>query len=147
MYTYYAIIYCCTHNNAQDCRSSIMEVFSEGETHIGQVCEEVLDICLAKGSRDNMSAVIVAFDALKIGKGKVSCSILLFVTLYYYMYYYTCCTCIVHAALHVYCCYCSAVYQLCSSVLSLLLCCSKNCLRLNMASRCSVVTATYNIRE
>jgi hypothetical protein len=67
-------IYAAMNTLQQDCRSSIMEVFSEGETHIGQVCEEVLDICLAKGSRDNMSAVIVAFDALKIGKGEVCCT-------------------------------------------------------------------------
>lgn len=48
-----------------------MEIFSEGEQKVGLVCEELLDICLAKGSRDNMSAVIVAFPALHVGKGKV----------------------------------------------------------------------------
>jgi hypothetical protein len=65
-----------------------MEVFSEGETHIGQVCEEVLDICLAKGSRDNMSAVIVAFDALKIGKGKVCCVVVYCYSLYIHSFAY-----------------------------------------------------------
>ncbi|CAM9172950.1 unnamed protein product [Phaeothamnion confervicola] len=39
----------------------IMEILSEGESSVGRVCEELLDQCLFKGSRDNMSAIIVAF--------------------------------------------------------------------------------------
>jgi len=33
----------------------------EGEKDLGLICEELLDQCLAKGSRDNMSVVAVAF--------------------------------------------------------------------------------------
>jgi len=36
---------------------------------LGTACEEVLDLCLHKGSRDNMTALIVKLPALHIGDG------------------------------------------------------------------------------
>mmetsp|Transcript_20698 Transcript_20698/g.30628 ORF Transcript_20698/g.30628 Transcript_20698/m.30628 type:complete len:337 (+) Transcript_20698:139-1149(+) len=53
----------------EQCRSTAMEIFREGERDMGLVCEELIDTCLLLGSRDNMSVVLVAFKALKIGSG------------------------------------------------------------------------------
>lgn len=52
-----------------ECVAMIRQIFEEGETDIGIVCEEVLDLCLEKNSRDNMTALIVRFPAAKIGTG------------------------------------------------------------------------------
>jgi serine/threonine protein phosphatase PrpC len=54
----------------ENCRECAMEIFSEGETRLGLVCEELIDTCLSQGSRDNMSVVMVAFAGLQIGIGK-----------------------------------------------------------------------------
>lgn len=48
---------------------TVVDIFTEGEQNVGVACEEVLDVCLQRGSRDNMSAVIVAFASLKVGSG------------------------------------------------------------------------------
>ena len=47
----------------------VADIFAEGETNLGLVCEEVLDICLMLGSKDNMTALVLQFDAQKIGDG------------------------------------------------------------------------------
>lgn len=52
-----------------DCIQMVRQIFEEGESDIGKVCEEVLDLCLEKNSRDNMTSLIVKFPALKIGEG------------------------------------------------------------------------------
>lgn len=52
----------------EDCTEAVREIFSEGEEDVGLACEEVLDMCLFQGSRDNMSAVIVTFPALQRSK-------------------------------------------------------------------------------
>lgn len=52
----------------QDCTQAVREIFLEGENNVGLVCEEILDMCLIKGSRDNMSSVLVTFPALKKSK-------------------------------------------------------------------------------
>eukprot|EP00752_Nemacystus_decipiens_P008686 g7753.t1 len=49
----------------EDCAQAVREVFEDGESDLGLACEELLDMCLFEGSRDNMSAVLVAFPALK----------------------------------------------------------------------------------
>ena len=41
----------------------------EGERDMGNVAEELLMICLDKGSKDNMSATVVAFPAAQYGEG------------------------------------------------------------------------------
>mmetsp|Transcript_27872 Transcript_27872/g.42877 ORF Transcript_27872/g.42877 Transcript_27872/m.42877 type:complete len:396 (-) Transcript_27872:63-1250(-) len=52
-----------------ECIMTIAEMFEEGESKLDLVCEELLDICLRKGSKDNMTALIVKFDSQKIGTG------------------------------------------------------------------------------
>lgn len=44
-------------------------ILMEGETDIRLVVEEIIDICLDKGSRDNISGCIVAFPGAKYGEG------------------------------------------------------------------------------
>ena len=46
----------------------IQEIIEEGETDLGLICEEILDSCLEKNSRDNMTIVTVALPAIKICK-------------------------------------------------------------------------------
>jgi len=48
----------------QDCCDCVRQIYQEGETDSGLVCEELLDTCLTKGSRDNMSVVMVQFPAM-----------------------------------------------------------------------------------
>jgi serine/threonine protein phosphatase PrpC len=45
---------------------TIRDVLLEGERNIQLVAEEVIDICLEKGSRDNISAAIVTFPGMLI---------------------------------------------------------------------------------
>jgi serine/threonine protein phosphatase PrpC len=45
----------------------VSAIFNDGETNLGKACEEVLDLCLAKNSRDNMTCSLIAFKGLKIG--------------------------------------------------------------------------------
>ena len=47
----------------------------EGEEDLGVVCEHVLDICLSKGSEDNMTIILVFLEGgkkLMVGKGTKS---------------------------------------------------------------------------
>ncbi|CAM9290790.1 unnamed protein product [Chrysoparadoxa australica] len=53
-----------------ECKTCVAQIFTDGEEAIGLACEELLDLCLFKGSRDNMSAVIVAFPGCTTGKGE-----------------------------------------------------------------------------
>lgn len=48
---------------------TVADMFADGETDLGLACEEVLDMCLAHGSKDNMTALILQFEAQKIGPG------------------------------------------------------------------------------
>uniref|UniRef100_A0A7S2PS74 protein-serine/threonine phosphatase n=1 Tax=Leptocylindrus danicus TaxID=163516 RepID=A0A7S2PS74_9STRA len=52
-----------------ECVNMVQKILDEGETDMGLVCEEVLDSCLELNSRDNMTALIVAFPSAKFGKG------------------------------------------------------------------------------
>lgn len=52
-----------------ECISMTAEIFQDGEKDMGLVCEEILDICLEKGSKDNMTALVVKFPAMVIGEG------------------------------------------------------------------------------
>jgi len=56
-------------NSNKDCVDIIHEIISEGETDLGLVCEEVIDVSLRKGSKDNMTTLIVQLPALKFGTG------------------------------------------------------------------------------
>jgi serine/threonine protein phosphatase PrpC len=52
-----------------ECIALVADIFRQGESDLGLACEEVLDICLEKGSKDNMTALIVKLPAQKIGEG------------------------------------------------------------------------------
>jgi serine/threonine protein phosphatase PrpC len=43
------------------------DIFAEGETDESLVAEELLDMALLRGSKDNISAVVVRFDGAVIG--------------------------------------------------------------------------------
>mmetsp|Transcript_4452 Transcript_4452/g.9314 ORF Transcript_4452/g.9314 Transcript_4452/m.9314 type:complete len:334 (-) Transcript_4452:381-1382(-) len=53
----------------EDCIEIVSQIFMEGEKSMGLACEEVLDLCLGKNSRDNMTALIVSFSGIKVGEG------------------------------------------------------------------------------
>eukprot|EP00934_Nitzschia_sp_Nitz4_P004775 Nitzschia sp. Nitz4//scaffold76_size158648//92544//93956//NITZ4_002554-RA/size158648-snap-gene-0.295-mRNA-1//1//CDS//3329557869//4765//frame0 len=52
-----------------ECYQSLEIIFSEGESNMGLVCEEILDLCLWLDSKDNMTAIVVKFPAQKVGTG------------------------------------------------------------------------------
>eukprot|EP00560_Eucampia_antarctica_P001187 CAMPEP_0197833176 /NCGR_PEP_ID=MMETSP1437-20131217/18097_1 /TAXON_ID=49252 ORGANISM="Eucampia antarctica, Strain CCMP1452" /NCGR_SAMPLE_ID=MMETSP1437 /ASSEMBLY_ACC=CAM_ASM_001096 /LENGTH=480 /DNA_ID=CAMNT_0043437065 /DNA_START=122 /DNA_END=1564 /DNA_ORIENTATION=+ len=52
-----------------ECVNMIADIFEEGETDNGLVCEESLEICLERGSKDNMTALIVKMPAQSVGVG------------------------------------------------------------------------------
>jgi len=53
----------------QDCCATIQKILDEGENDLELVCEEMLDHCLEKGSRDNMTMLIVALPGCKLKQG------------------------------------------------------------------------------
>ncbi|GMH61674.1 hypothetical protein TrLO_g9930 [Triparma laevis f. longispina] len=54
----------CSNQEACDLMSDILK---EGETDPALMSEEMLDLCLEKGSRDNMTCGVVLFSAAKMG--------------------------------------------------------------------------------
>ena len=54
----------------EECCDALRELLMEGERDMGLVAEECLMMCLDKESKDNMSAVVVAFPAAKYGQGR-----------------------------------------------------------------------------
>jgi serine/threonine protein phosphatase PrpC len=53
----------------QECLDLVSMLFQEGESDLGLIAEEVLDTCLKKGSRDNMTIIVAKFPAQSIGSG------------------------------------------------------------------------------
>ncbi|KAL7489066.1 hypothetical protein ACHAW6_014647 [Cyclotella cf. meneghiniana] len=53
----------------EKCADLISTIFNEGEQSVALVCEELLDQCYAKGSLDNMTAILIKFASQKIGHG------------------------------------------------------------------------------
>lgn len=49
----------------EECAKFVSDLLDEGEEDLGLICEEALDTCLEKNSRDNMTFAMVTFDALK----------------------------------------------------------------------------------
>ncbi len=47
----------------------ISKIFDEGERSVLLACEEVLDHCYAKGSLDNMTAILIRFPSQDVGLG------------------------------------------------------------------------------
>lgn len=56
--------------SSEECSDMVQKILDEGENDIGTACEEVLDLCLEKNSKDNMTALMVAFPGVLVGKGE-----------------------------------------------------------------------------
>ena len=52
-----------------ECVRMVSELFAEGERDMGLICEECLDICLRRGSKDNMTMLVVKLESQTIGDG------------------------------------------------------------------------------
>lgn len=52
-----------------ECIGLATEIFGQGESDLGLICEEFLDVCLEKGSKDNMTTLIVKMPAQVVGEG------------------------------------------------------------------------------
>jgi len=50
-----------------DCVQMVAEIFKEGEADLGLLCEEILDSCLLRNSKDNMTALVLKMPAQTIG--------------------------------------------------------------------------------
>lgn len=55
-----------------ECSAYVRSKMSEGYHDLDYICEALIDTCLEKGSRDNMSAVIVSLPAAVFGEKKIS---------------------------------------------------------------------------
>jgi serine/threonine protein phosphatase PrpC len=53
----------------EKCSQLMLTIFSEGEESAALACEELLDQCYAKGSLDNMTAILLRFASQRIGCG------------------------------------------------------------------------------
>ena len=51
--------------NNQECCDLIQNMLQEGKSDLGLICEKVLDECLDRGSRDNMTMIVVKFSGRK----------------------------------------------------------------------------------
>ena len=49
----------------KECSDYIQHLLSSGETDLGTICEESLDTCLERNSRDNMTIAIIGLPAMK----------------------------------------------------------------------------------
>lgn len=49
----------------KECSDFIQSLLSNGETDLGAICEEALDTCLERNSRDNMTIAIIGLPAMK----------------------------------------------------------------------------------
>jgi len=47
----------------QDCAKTIHNMIEDGERDLGRICERMLDICLKKNSKDNMTICVVSLPA------------------------------------------------------------------------------------
>jgi serine/threonine protein phosphatase PrpC len=50
----------------ESCAKLVHAILDEGETDIGLVCEEILDTCLERDSRDNMTVAMVTLPAIQM---------------------------------------------------------------------------------
>jgi len=55
--------------NNEQCGSFVQSLIDGGETDLGLICEEAIDTCLDKNSRDNMTIAMVTFDGCKMPSG------------------------------------------------------------------------------
>ncbi|GKY90353.1 hypothetical protein MPSEU_000009300 [Mayamaea pseudoterrestris] len=49
----------------KQCTEFVQSLLAEGETDLGNICEEALDTCLERNSRDNMTMMLVGLPGLK----------------------------------------------------------------------------------
>ena len=49
----------------KQCTEFVQSLLSEGETDLGNICEEALDTCLDRNSRDNMTMMLIGLPAMK----------------------------------------------------------------------------------
>lgn len=49
----------------KECSDFIQSLLSQGETDLGAICEEAIDTCLERNSRDNMTLAIIGLPAMK----------------------------------------------------------------------------------
>ena len=52
--------------SSEQCAHFVQVLLQEGESDLGSVCEEILDTCLDRRSRDNMTIMLVGLPALKM---------------------------------------------------------------------------------
>lgn len=50
----------------EECSNFVQELLLEGERDLGLICEEAIDSCLDKKSRDNMTIAMITFDAASL---------------------------------------------------------------------------------
>jgi serine/threonine protein phosphatase PrpC len=56
--------------SSDDANNFVRTLMNEGETDLSLICEEILDECLMRNSRDNMSVILIVFeDGVKYGSG------------------------------------------------------------------------------
>mmetsp|Transcript_830 Transcript_830/g.1004 ORF Transcript_830/g.1004 Transcript_830/m.1004 type:complete len:440 (+) Transcript_830:61-1380(+) len=55
-----------------ECSDMVQSILDEGETNITMVCEEILDTCLERNSRDNMTLVMVCLPGVKMSQKNFS---------------------------------------------------------------------------
>lgn len=55
--------------SCRQCGELIQTILNEGEDDISLVVEELLDVCLDRQSKDNITALLVAFPAMRVGHG------------------------------------------------------------------------------
>ena len=53
----------------EQCSEFLQELMQEGETDMGLICEEAMDMCLEKNSRDNMTIAMVSLKAVEMHSG------------------------------------------------------------------------------
>jgi serine/threonine protein phosphatase PrpC len=53
----------------EQCSTFVQELLEEGESDMGLICEEAMDMCLEKNSRDNMTIAMVSLKAMKMHSG------------------------------------------------------------------------------
>jgi serine/threonine protein phosphatase PrpC len=56
----------------ESCAQMVQAILDEGESDIGLVCEEILDTCLERDSRDNMTVAMVTLPAIQMASSNVS---------------------------------------------------------------------------
>eukprot|EP00934_Nitzschia_sp_Nitz4_P006843 Nitzschia sp. Nitz4//scaffold63_size106090//44307//45461//NITZ4_004389-RA/size106090-processed-gene-0.141-mRNA-1//-1//CDS//3329555972//6833//frame0 len=53
----------------EQCSAFVQDILDEGESDLGLLCEEALDICFERNSRDNMTLGIITFEGAKMARG------------------------------------------------------------------------------